>query len=281
MPRKARQVSPTGYYHVVNRGNNKEMIFIRHGDKEFFRHLFAKEFRERGIRLAAYCLMDNHAHFLLGGELTDISDSISRIQTIYAMRYNEARERRGHVFQGRFRSECIDSQRYFLQVLRYIHNNPVKAGMCRECSEYAWHSFGEYLHSAGWSLPGQENLDRYFTTASLRQMVWEIFQTNLREFLHFHRQPETQVHLDMEEEMEAQKKQVAAAILESCQKQGITCKDTMAGMLKTQGRLSNGEVMACLGATHYQMKKKKWKENRPIGDSPLLGESAGTRILTP
>lgn len=89
-------------------------------------------------RVYAYCLMDNHVHLLLNTNHDDLAVIMKSIAVRYASFYNWKYSRTGHVFQDRFKSEPIEDERYLLAVVRYIHNNPIKAGMIEKPADYEW-----------------------------------------------------------------------------------------------------------------------------------------------
>ena len=97
-----------------------------------------------GYQLFAYCLMSNHIHILLQVGKEDLDIILKRIAGSYVYWYNWKYYRKGHLFQDRFRSEPIDDFDYFLTVLRYIHQNPIKAGIVIKISEYKYSSYHEY-----------------------------------------------------------------------------------------------------------------------------------------
>jgi len=138
MPRRARQKSPYGIYHVILRGNGRRTIFEDDDDCRFFLKLLNRLKQEQGFRVYAFCLMGNHVHLLIREEETPLEQIFRRLPTIYAMHYNEKYDFSGHLFQGRYKSEIIDSEEYFLSCLRYICMNPVKAGLCGNPKEYPW-----------------------------------------------------------------------------------------------------------------------------------------------
>ena len=145
MPRKARKKSPTGIYHVVLRGINKQAIF---DDAEDYRKLLTilKNYQEKcGYEIYAYCLMNNHIHLLIIEGAEDLGLVFRRLGVAYVFWYNWKYDRCGHLFQDRYKSQVVDSDRYFLTVLRYIHQNPWKAGMTRSVTAYPWSSYGEYI----------------------------------------------------------------------------------------------------------------------------------------
>lgn len=143
MPRTARKVSESGYYHVMARGVSRQLIYEDDADRRAFLALLAGCCAERGVRLLAYVLMDNHFHLLVDGPLEDVSSCVGQLTGAYAARFNWRHGRCGHLFQNRFRSEPIDDDRYLLAVVRYIHKNPEAAGLS-PASEWPWSSFREY-----------------------------------------------------------------------------------------------------------------------------------------
>lgn len=147
MARAARIVSESGYYHIVLRGNGKQLIFEDEMDRHAFVEAAGKRFAEKGIAVIAWCLMDNHVHLLLRDEGMQLSGAMHSLTTWYARYFNRRSGRTGHVFQARFASFPIDSDSYLLEAVRYIHNNPAKAGVC-SAAEYWWSSYREYVGKA-------------------------------------------------------------------------------------------------------------------------------------
>jgi REP element-mobilizing transposase RayT len=146
MPRTARKLSKTETYHVMMRGVNNQQIF--NDDEDCVTFLtFLKECKDiSGFKLYAYCLMGNHIHLLLQTGKEGLAQTIKRLGTKYAYRYNLKYNRIGHLFQDRFKSEPIEDDRYFFAALRYIHQNPVKAGLAKRIDRYRWSSYGEYIN---------------------------------------------------------------------------------------------------------------------------------------
>ena len=145
MPRRAREQSPTGIYHVIMRGINRQSIFEEEEDRQKLIEKLAR-FRERNCyKLFAYCLMDNHVHILIQEQLEPIGVAIKRISSSYVLWFNKKYERCGHLFQDRFKSEIVSTDIGFLTVLRYIHQNPIKARIVEDISHYKWSSYGDYM----------------------------------------------------------------------------------------------------------------------------------------
>lgn len=146
MPRRARLQGRLGFYHVMVRGNGKQILFEDEADHEHYLHKLYFCFKEEGVVLLAWCLMDNHAHLLIRDESGSLPTAMARLNGSFATYYNDKYGHVGHVFQDRYRCEPIESQRYLLEVVRYIHNNPEDAGVCRT-EDYRWSSYSEYMGS--------------------------------------------------------------------------------------------------------------------------------------
>ncbi len=145
MSRQARKKSETGIYHIMLRGVNKQVIFEDDQDRIKFISVLKKTKMKSEFKIYAYCLMSNHVHLLMQEGDEPIGSTMKRIAVSYVYWYNWKHERYGHLFQDRFRSEAIDSESYFLTALRYIHQNPVKAGIVKKIEDYHWCSYMEYL----------------------------------------------------------------------------------------------------------------------------------------
>lgn len=146
MPRAARKLSQTGIYHIMLRGANGQQIFKDSADNEKFLQVLSDCKAICKFQLYAYCLMGNHIHILLKQGREPLEQIFKRIGSRFVYWYNIKYQRSGHLFQDRFRSEPVETDEYFLTALRYIHQNPVKAGISRRAEDYRYSSFGEYLH---------------------------------------------------------------------------------------------------------------------------------------
>ena len=148
MTRSARQISSSGIYHIIFRGVNHCHLF--EDDKDYLRFLellrIAKD--KHPVEVIAYCLMGNHVHLLLReknpGELSLI---MRRLLSPYASWFNHRYERSGALIANRYKSECVTSDAYLLTVLRYIHQNPVVAGMVKDIADYQWSSYRAYTQT--------------------------------------------------------------------------------------------------------------------------------------
>ena len=143
MPRRARRQSGSSLYHVMNRGAGKQIIFEDDADKAFFLKKATALLDDHRAALVAYCLMDNHFHLVLRIPFEELSAYMHRLQTSYAGYFNRVHEHTGLLFGSRFRSETVDTDAYFMVLIRYVHENPVKARMPQGLN-YRWSSYGEY-----------------------------------------------------------------------------------------------------------------------------------------
>ncbi|MCB8814625.1 transposase [Desulfosporosinus shakirovi] len=145
MPRSARQRSNSRIYHIMFRGNELRDIFIDDEDRNKFLSTFKEKSECEDFSVYAYCLMDNHVHFLLSGEHEKLGKLVKRINTSYVYYFNKKYERIGHLFHDRFKSQAVETDAYLLEAIRYIHNNPVKAGIARAPNDYKWSSYPHYI----------------------------------------------------------------------------------------------------------------------------------------
>ncbi|MCQ2575701.1 MAG: transposase [Treponema sp.] len=179
--RKRRQYSPTGSYHIVIRGVNKQNIFFDDDDRNHFLKLIAKYKEKYNIKLQVYTLMDNHVHLSPDDKNKNISKFMQTVESVYARYFNKKYDRIGPLFQGRFASEIITDDIYWKIVVRYILQNPEKAGISL-ASEYKWSSYKLYNQ--------KQNLVE-------KDKILDLFQT-IDNFYHFISQPDSTECLDIE-----------------------------------------------------------------------------------
>ena len=145
MPRCARRVSESGFYHVMLRGNGRQVIFEDDADRRAFLEVLVGTMSSRGIAIVAWCLMYDHVHLILIDADGRLSEAVHALTTSYAGRFNRRAGHVGSVFGGRFRSVPIEGDAQLLAAVRYVHDNPVKAGLCEAPGEYPWSSYHEYV----------------------------------------------------------------------------------------------------------------------------------------
>lgn len=145
MPRQARIKSESGIYHIMLRGINQQQIFEDTEDYEKFLDILkdCKEICE--FKLYAYCLMGNHIHLLIKEGAESLEQMFKRICGRFVYWYNIKYRRVGHLFQDRFKSEPVNTDLYLFTLLRYIHQNPTKAKICKHIADYAYSSYSAYL----------------------------------------------------------------------------------------------------------------------------------------
>jgi putative transposase len=148
MARKPRILLSGGIYHVILRGNGGQPIFFGETDHTQLEGLLAEGVRRFGYRIHAYCWMPNHIHLLLQAGRIGLPKILQNLAFRYARWVNRHQRRRGHLFQGRYQAILVDGDRYLLELVRYIHLNPVRAGLTGRPSAYPHSSHRAYLGRA-------------------------------------------------------------------------------------------------------------------------------------
>jgi REP element-mobilizing transposase RayT len=188
MPRGAREKSQSGIYHIIVRGINRQSIFEDDEDRQKLLQTLLVYKEQCGYSIYAYCFMGNHVHLLLKVGKEPLEQIMRRIGGSYVYWYNHKYDRIGNLFQDRFKSEPVETDAYFLTVLRYIHQNPMKAGIEGDISNYEWSSYSEYVN------------DRRLID---REEVLGLLSGNhdkaIREFIKFMDEPNSSQCLDVKE----------------------------------------------------------------------------------
>lgn len=148
MPRAARLVVPDCPHHVIQRGNRQQAVFFSDHDRRQYLGLLAKNCTDHSVRCLAWCLMSNHVHLVLVPPSADALRAVlSRTHTSYAQRINLREGVSGHLFQGRYASYPMDAAHLAIAV-RYIENNPVKAGLVGSAEQWSWSSARAHISGA-------------------------------------------------------------------------------------------------------------------------------------
>lgn len=148
MARKPRIHVPGGVYHVMLRGNGGQVVFPDPADGARFLDLLAEGTTRFGFRCHGYCLMPNHVHLVLQAGAVPLSSAMQNLAFRYT-RYVNARERRtGHLFQGRYKAILVDAESYLLALVRYVHLNPVRAGLAGTPEAWRWSGHRAYVGRA-------------------------------------------------------------------------------------------------------------------------------------
>ena len=146
MPRLSRNKSKTNFHHVMVQGINKEYIFKDEEHIIAYKNIILNKLKDSNITILAYCIMNNHAHFLIHNESSEnLSKFMQKINTSYSHFYNTKHKRVGYVFRDRFRSQDILNQKQLYTCLNYIHNNPIKAKIVKNLYDYKYSSYIEFL----------------------------------------------------------------------------------------------------------------------------------------
>jgi putative transposase len=155
MARPLRIELADGYYHVMNRGNNRQDIFLSDKDRRSLVEALAESCDIYDVQLLAYVLMTNHFHLLVHTAQANLSEFMRHLQVSYTVRFNRRNRRSGHVFQGRFKSLLVEADEYLVPLSRYIHLNPVRIRRFKNAEvrtqalhlkKYPWSSFTGYFY---------------------------------------------------------------------------------------------------------------------------------------
>ena len=147
MARLPRLSIPGVPQHIVQRGNNRQACFFCNNDRAFFMNKLAEACESEGVKVHAYVLMSNHVHLLMTSHTVNgISKVMQMVGRNYVRYINTTYQRSGTLWEGRFRSSLVQSQRYLLNVYKYIELNPVRAAIVAHPADYIWSS---YQHNAG------------------------------------------------------------------------------------------------------------------------------------
>ena len=184
MPRAPRKKSSSNIYHVMLRGNEQQTIFQDEEDYNKFLSVLDQCRKQFDFVLYAWCLMPNHVHLLIKERSKPISSAVQGIGSSYVFWYNAKYFRTGHLFQGRYKSEPVEDEAYFLQVIRYIHLNPVQAHLCDSSDEYPYSSYNRYFHCG----------------KNAEDLVWGLIRRD--EFERFHKEKKDDIRSELEEKRE-------------------------------------------------------------------------------
>jgi len=145
MGRGRRIAYPGAFFHCINRGNQRERIYRDEEDYQFMLESLGTVSTRYGARIHGYCLIPNHFHLLIQQPEIGISTLMRSLTTRYALYFNQKYGKVGHVFQGRFRGILCDQRQYLLELIRYVHLNPVRAGLVEHPQDWKWSSLAAYL----------------------------------------------------------------------------------------------------------------------------------------
>jgi REP element-mobilizing transposase RayT len=132
----------------MNRGRRREDIFLTRHDYEAFITVLQEASEAWNLRVSAYCLMSNHYHLLVQTPEGNISRCMRHVNGVYTQRFNRYHGEDGQLFRGRYKAVLVEEDSYLLEVLRYIHRNPLRAGVAEKLDDFSWSSHRAYISSA-------------------------------------------------------------------------------------------------------------------------------------
>lgn len=148
MPRLPRLHVPGAIYHVTARGNHRQDIFFRHADRHLLDSIMSDALEHTGARVHAYCWMTNHVHLLVQVADQPLGRLMQRVGSRFARAIQRELRTTGHLFENRYHALLVDADNYFMELLRYIHLNPVRARIVSSAEQYRWSSHRVYLGKA-------------------------------------------------------------------------------------------------------------------------------------
>ncbi len=143
MPRTSRRYKTHMYYHIYNRGNNRDPVLKYAEDKRLFISLLYINIRRTDLLLDSFCIMDNHYHLIvkIGRNPHILSKCMQRLTVSFAMQINRKYKRVGHVFQGRYQAKMLRYKKDLKQARGYVKKNPVVEGLVKRSQDYPWGKF--------------------------------------------------------------------------------------------------------------------------------------------
>jgi putative transposase len=146
MARLPRLTLPGHPHHIIQRGNNRQAIFATAADRQMMLDLLDENARKFGVAVHAYVLMDNHFHLLVTPQTLDgLPQMMQAVGRRYVRYFNDSQQRSGTLWEGRYKSTLIQTERFLLACMAYIDLNPVRAGMVAQARDYPWSSHAHYI----------------------------------------------------------------------------------------------------------------------------------------
>lgn len=175
------------WYHVMNRGAGRRPIFRHRRHRLLFLEILAEIVETYKIEIHAYCLMGNHYHLLVRTPLGNLSAAMQRLGSTYTIRYNKSLKTDGALFRGRYKAKLVQDNYYALHLVRYIHLNPLEAGIVNDLGKYEWSSYNAYLgltRTPSW-LTVKHTKDHFSSDNFLvlfRQFMFEDTQIDIKKY---------------------------------------------------------------------------------------------------
>lgn len=183
MPRKPRPLAGNTYYHIFNRGVNKQDIFWDDRDRQLFLRILSRAKGIYGIKLFAFCLMSNHYHLFLWTQESNLHRAMQLLQSQYVQYINLRYDRVGHLFQGRYQLRAVEADPYSLWLIRYIHRNPAEAVTGTDYAAYTWSSYRSFMNPTecpNW-LDANWVLSQFHSDPALARQLFAQFHNSVHE----------------------------------------------------------------------------------------------------
>jgi putative transposase len=182
MPRRTVELCTGEYYHLYNRGNNRERIFYERENYGFFLKRLRK-YLVPTLDVVAYCLMPTHYHLLILLKEADLSHRMQLFSISYTKAMNKRHDRVGSLFQGAFQAIHVDENKYLVHLSRYIHLNPVMAGLVERAEDWEFSSYREYIGLRDGTLPKPEIVLSQFPSRQAYREFVESYVPSGREII--------------------------------------------------------------------------------------------------
>ena len=182
MPQRNIELCEGEYYHLYNRGNNRERIFFERENYLFFLRRLRKHLVPI-LDIVAYCLMPTHYHLLVMLNEADLSHRMQLFSISYTKAMNKRYDRVGALFQGTFRAKHVDGNNYLVHLSRYIHLNPVIAGLVERAEGWEFSSYPEYIGIRNGTLPAPEIVLSQFPSPEAYREFVESYIPSEREII--------------------------------------------------------------------------------------------------
>lgn len=268
MPRQPRRKSHSSIYHCMLRGINKQDIFFDKQDYLEFQNIIRKTKNNFLYKLYSYVLMPNHVHLEIKDESQRVSQIIHSIATSYANYFNRKYRRVGHLFENRFQSKNVENTYYMLNLVRYIHQNPIKAGISK-MEKYKWSSYLEYFE--------EENLkkeDRIVDTNEVLEIFSPEKEQAKKQFFQYNRKSfefqesaelleyEIKKRLTDEEVIYFIKEKLGIYNIQEIQKYNIDYRDEIIQKIRRFQGVTQPQMARILGINIRMIQRAYMKENR-------------------
>lgn len=243
MPRQARIISGTGMYHVILRGINKQDIFFDNQDRYKFMNELIKTKDKYEYELLTYCLMPNHVHFEIKDKKLQLPEIMKSLNISYSSYFNKKYDRVGHLFQERYFSKPIETESYLLELHRYIHQNPIKAGISN-LQDYRWSSYRTYIYEEDDKVTDVELIKSYFSsTNELKKFNFENIKYNYDNVLEF----EIKKRFTDDEVIKILQKEIGIKNIQEVQKYNKINRELILNKLRNINGISCGQLSRVLG----------------------------------